>query len=609
MKLSARILIFFFLLGCSLSLPACQKRMVQGHLPPEDRPYSPPLQEYPQIQPEELLSPVRGEETEKAGGEDASDVQIISGMESLTERGQPGEIFSTDITDSEFASSRRKAYSDKISQWHIVKATVDSLDLGLDKPELWQNCIVEMENILSGYAAIADGLPGMADLHSAVFQHDISFIESDCESIFADTIDSVAGKIDHYADLSAGQAGKVVSHYGRIEDYERVILTYQSLIGSAGRKADYDIQEIYSHALQRAGRLAEAAGVLLAVADSRKDSYNWKLRLHAADMLMAIGDFGKALEQYQKVAEVFASWSTFDETVQARMKLLQDDNYQQNEALVLYARALHAWMTGGGKEIPAVLHENSMLLERRYSGTIYAIEGEKLLNQAENSVHTYVLGMLDEARSFTADKEFNKAQAIIDALIQLKSSPESRDLVAIVGEEIKQAESEEKILQQRAMEEALDAKWQQANVFFDQKEYDKAIDLFRELVNSEYRKKAIRKIDKAVELAAVDMRKKAALLFSKSRRMNGFEKKSVLLLESRAILRGIIRRYPEAKVIDKVVANLEVIEEQINNLDPSLLEGSGSEENPTDEENGEKNLQKRPESEQDIRGSKEEKEL
>ncbi|MBW1792683.1 MAG: hypothetical protein JRJ14_10605 [Deltaproteobacteria bacterium] len=91
-------------------------------------------------------------------------------------------------------------------------------------------------------------------------------------------------------------------------------------------------------------------------------------------------------------------------------------------------------------------------------------------------------------------------------------------------------------------------------------------------MNSEYQNRALRKIDKATQIAAIDMRKRAALLFSKSRKISGMEKKAALLLESRSILQEIIRRYPEAKIIDKVVVNLDVIENQIRNLDPSLLD-------------------------------------
>ena len=572
MKLPIRIPIFFFL-SCCVLLAACQKPMVAVHLPPEEVSYSPPRQEFPQIQAVEVLDPVvEVDGKEKTGEENTFVAEVTPETEPLPERKSLAEIFSTDRTDLEFASLRRKAYSDKINRWQTLKTTADSLDMTLDELDLWQNCIDEMGNILSGYEAIANGMPGITDFQSAVLHRDISFSENRCELIFADTVDSVSGKTKHYSELAAGQAEKVVSYYDGMEDYESVISNYRILIGSSDRNADYQVREMYGHALQRAGRLSEAADVLLAVADSRKDAYNWKLRLHAAEILIAVGDFGRALEESAKVAEIFSSWSTFDETVNARMELLQDGDSRQNEALSLYAQALHAWMTGDGKEVPAVLLENTSLLERKYSGTIYAVEAERLRIQVENSVHAYVLGGLDEVEALIAEKEFNKAQAIIDSLRQLKSPGESEGLVASAGEDIKQAESAEKIMQQRLLEESIEAKWQQANLFFDQKEYDKAIDLFRELMNSEYRKKAIRQIDKAAELAAADMRKKAAFLFSKSRRVNGVEKKSALLLESRSVLKDIILRYPEAKVIDKVVVNLQVIEEEIYNLDPSLLD-------------------------------------
>lgn len=556
-------------------LSACQKRSVPDIMLEERSSFPPPQisQPVPVVDyPGEI-----GEEQRAEGGQDVAEISLDKSVPS-PDTSYLGKVFSADFSNSEFLSLRQKAYGNKISQWRMLAETMESLDMEVGESSLSQGCITEMERILAGYNEIVKDLPEEAYLQFAVWQNDISFLESNCENIFTDQMAYVSEQLDHYAGLSIAQAEKVVNHFAEQENYEQVIALYQRLTTSPDRKPDLLTQEIYGHALQRTGKLEEASEVFLAVAGSCENSKNWKLRFHAADILIAIGSFDKALEQYRIVAESFDSWRTVDQAVQARLKLL-DTVEGRNEALHLYAQASHSWITGNGKELPDVLLRNVRILENKYGETIYAEEGSKLRIQAEESVYGYVKRTLEEVKSLVSEKKFNAAQRIVDELAQLKTPEATGHLVKIMEDEIKQAEADEKILQQQLKEETLVAQWQQANLFFDQKEYDKAIGLFRGLVNSGYQNRALEKIDKATQLAASDMRKKAALLFSKSRKISGVEKKTALLLESRSILQDIIRRYPEAKIVDKVLVNLDVIEKQILNIDPSLLDDFEKEKN------------------------------
>jgi hypothetical protein len=567
MKLQTSVL-FLSCMVLIILLSACQKRSVPDIMMEERASFPPPQISQPAPVIEYLGEKDKEQHTESQ--QDAAEIPLDESVPS-PDTGYWKKVFSADLSNSEFISLRQNVYSNKISQWRMLLETLESLDMEAGESSLSQGCIMEMERILAGYNEIVKGLPGESYLQFVVWQNDISFLESNCETVFADQMASVSEQLDHYAGLSVSQAEKVVNHYAEQENYERVIALYRRLTTSTDRKPDLLTQEIYGHALQRTGNLTEAAAVFLAVADSYENSKNWKLRFHAADILIAIGSFDKALEQYRIVAESFDSWRTVDHEVQARLELL-DNVEERSEALQLYAQASHSWMTGDGKELPDVLLRNVRILEYKYGQTIYAEEGNQLRLQAEKSVHSYVKRSLEEVKRLVLEKNFNTAQRIVNELVQLKTPRATGDLIQITNDEIKQAEADEKILQQQLKEEALVAQWQQANLLFDQKEYGKAIVLFKGLVNSVYKNKALSKIDKATQLAASDMRKRAALLFSKSRKISGIEKKTTLLLESRAILQDIIRRYPEAKIIDKVVVNLDVIEKQILNIDPSLLD-------------------------------------
>jgi hypothetical protein len=88
------------------------------------------------------------------------------------------------------------------------------------------------------------------------------------------------------------------------------------------------------------------------------------------------------------------------------------------------------------------------------------------------------------------------------------------------------------------------------------------------------------KIIEAANQAAGEMRKEAAALFIRAGKTQDLEQKKHLLLESHRLLKDIQTQYPQTELLDKVQQNISILEEQINRLDPTLLEKS-SLENPT----------------------------
>lgn len=152
---------------------------------------------------------------------------------------------------------------------------------------------------------------------------------------------------------------------------------------------------------------------------------------------------------------------------------------------------------------------------------------------------------------------------------------ESESLLLRIKEaqnEVKVLHEEEKTREEKRRVQELENKWQEASGLFDQRQYDAAIGLFQELINSEYRDQARAKMTEATNLAASELRKESAGLFVQSRKVEHPEQKAALLLESRRLLLLIQEKYPDAEVISKVKQNIAAIEEQIRILDPSLLE-------------------------------------
>ena len=96
--------------------------------------------------------------------------------------------------------------------------------------------------------------------------------------------------------------------------------------------------------------------------------------------------------------------------------------------------------------------------------------------------------------------------------------------------------------------------------------YDDAMAIFVGLLGTSYDSKAAEEIDKIATIAAFSMRKKAAGLFVKAKRTANSTAKLALLHESRALLEQILSKYPQVSMADKVRANLDSINKQIEDV-------------------------------------------
>ena len=105
----------------------------------------------------------------------------------------------------------------------------------------------------------------------------------------------------------------------------------------------------------------------------------------------------------------------------------------------------------------------------------------------------------------------------------------------------------------------------------DQSDYDGAIAIFTELLDSGYQSKAEVKIEELSLQAAKADRRKAAELFIRFTKTSDIEGKKRLLIESRNILKDILVKYPEVDIAKKVLGNIDRVEREMNELDPLLL--------------------------------------
>ncbi|MEJ2690008.1 MAG: hypothetical protein P8130_08665, partial [Deltaproteobacteria bacterium] len=101
---------------------------------------------------------------------------------------------------------------------------------------------------------------------------------------------------------------------------------------------------------------------------------------------------------------------------------------------------------------------------------------------------------------------------------------------------------------------------------FDQRKYDEVIKTCAALAGTKYEQQATELAAKAVEQAAVDLRKQAASLYLKARRERDVDLRNSYLQDSLALLQEVESKYPQATIIAKVKRNIAVLEKEIEGL-------------------------------------------
>ena len=125
---------------------------------------------------------------------------------------------------------------------------------------------------------------------------------------------------------------------------------------------------------------------------------------------------------------------------------------------------------------------------------------------------------------------------------------------------------------EQAGKTALQAQWDKAENALQSAEYDKAIGLFSELLNTPLGTKARDRLEKASRSAGQEVRRKAANFFQRANSATNPEVRKQHLLSSKTLLEDILRKYPLAGLDAKVKRNLSRVDKELAALDHTPFE-------------------------------------
>ncbi len=475
----------------------------------------------------------------------------------------------------DFIRQRYLNYEEKIEQWRSLSGRLGA-DKNNHRPEGWNECYMTLVRIHDDYGVLQEkgefehwgGASSDLSGIMSLLQADISFTDSFCEKLLLTS--ATGNRFQPIALMAVREMEEKVRTSAEQKEYDQVIVSYEDLL-EAGQSPSPDIKEIYGTALQKTGRVVDAAVVLQEVIDGRGEVSSWKLRQRIAALLLASGQAQAAIDQYSSLADDYASQRSDAFFISEQLALLENANLHKEE-FALYCQVLKGSLIFDGRHLPREMAGAMKRLELLSGDSRFTIQAKRIYSGIDLQARNWATYQLADLTSLIEKKQFDRAHVVL-ADLQEAELPENIELQVIqLTEKIQQAEDEDKETRHLLLGHAQAVQWQEGLDLMDQRQYDEAIFVFTALLESEYEREAIDKIREAQKLAAIDLRRMAAALFVKSRKINDPRRKGDLLLESRRLLLEIQEKYPEVEIMDRVQQNLKVIEEQIYQLDPGLLE-------------------------------------
>jgi len=475
------------------------------------------------------------------------------------------------------------AYEEKAKQWEAFSAEAAGVTLDEEHVNKIEGCRSILNAIISGYNRLHDQLISESNGRGAdasvldgfleTERQDLGYLESDCQQIVTTNRESggwIAGTMDRMLEEKEQElAEKMASG-----EYQQVVELYPQLPLEKGQRPSYKTSYSYGQALLRSGREEEAAQVfqdLLSNLQVQNEvEREFKLMQLIADLQFGMEQYNSAFEKYTDIINRYAGLGENIDWARRQQAVISGRSTQGIE-VKNFAEIMRGYL-GYNPERDAY---RVFLLASRFvedfpdSSVIPTVN--HILYESRDRADEWFAMVMQRVGTLKAEKKYQEALQVIDRLPHDALPVEKKELLNTVSDELVSASFEQEESQRQAMEEALQDVWNKGQAHLRNKEYDQAIEVFASLKDTAYAEQANEKIVEASQLAAQEDRRTAAELFVQSGKMSDPTKRADLLLQSRWLLKGILEKYPQSGLTEKVQKNLERIEEEIRTIDPALL--------------------------------------
>ncbi len=494
----------------------------------------------------------------------------------------------------EHVAKRLALYESRLHRWDAVSAKLK--EEGQPLPPGSEECRSELVGIYQDYGRlrehIGQGLAFGSHVEPdpwAVTGRDFAYEASGCDQQLTAKNEAVASAVP--AEVPERSVVAVPQPAGPVTapDVRQLVDTVQAAV-AAGRYRDVlaaisgqgqipapvglALGEAYGEALLHTDQVDAALAKLQEMLASPDAGFSpWQLRLAVADLLFATRHYKEAGAQYQALVTQLSGLDGIRDRVQGQLALLAGGGAHADE-MEVYSSALRSYLTFDGRRVPGELKMWVARLEYAHPDSDYTRKARLLLDRAEKDARTWIGDRLLAVDGMVEARQYRKALARLEDLSQQELPKAMVDVVQKTMDDVVVAEAREKEELQKKTEQMLAARWQEGGHLLDSEKYDEAIAVFTSFFGTGYDVQAREKIGAAAAKAAAAVRGQAAAAFLKARQAVAPAQKREALLESQRLLKSIIAKYPFVELVDKVTANLAVIEQQLAALPPAAPTGA-----------------------------------
>jgi len=482
----------------------------------------------------------------------------------------------------EAITARIEAYGSKFRRWNELN-TGAGRQLTPEQRAMMGNCYQQMQRILADYntmrTAVEAGDRSDVAANSVysgkmqvLQQRDLEFVESDCGRLVGEVSTAASGGMQDQAGQSFESRIAALSTEKKYREIEQA---WQGLSPQQQEQTGVDAKMLYADALVYLQKEEAAADLYRGIvgkmeAEGRSPAELLPLRKILADLSLAIGRYQDAQAQYVQITKDYLALGSVDAWARMHLPLLGGDQ-QASLELAAYSGLVRNYLG----YIPAqdgyrIVWEAEKYLAD-YPRSAVAPNVKAIRDETTKAADAWFNGIVAEIERLAKERKYQEAAAIIKAQRADMINDQQRDLLNAKNDELALTEAAERETSKMAKEQELEQRWNNGLQLVDSGRYDEAIKVFDGMMETELGARADAKIVEISSTAAKEDRRKAADLFIRFTKTQDVEVRKNLLVASRRLLKGILVKYPRADITDKVLGNIQRVEQEMNAIDPNLI--------------------------------------
>jgi hypothetical protein len=481
-------------------------------------------------------------------------------------------------------SGRIAAYEQRLRDWQNVGSRQETLKLTPDEISQIVSCRNRVADLQDAYKGLQTKLvdgrqsPMTREQLFGTLQDfkekDIAYLEGDCPQLF-NTLGSSSGK----EKIAAQPVPESVPAVPQQEKTPPQVAQTESMPIQQEAVADNSSLRSQGMELLKSGHEQEGRSVFANLLTSARRDGDRRLEAEALQMLADI-EFGH--QEYASARRKYTELRRLDSSLADRsgryIAALESVGTRRDE-LDTYAALLLGCLTFSPDKAGFTVVQQASEFIRLFPDSPLKTDAEDWSRKIERQAEQWFSDLIAQVGKLPPEQALKRLEQVPldilpldkqDVIRQKKealppsgAAPQTVPADGTPVQETKPAQTQQQAEPLPDPAAALQETWDKGMAAMQAEQYDEAIELFAKLNGTEFGTKAAAKTEETERLAGESVRKKAAGLFQQALNAPAPAGKKELLLSSKGLLEGILRKYPHAGIEAKVKKNLSSVDREL----------------------------------------------